>query len=487
MKKGFSLLAVIVFALSLFSPVGACASDASDLVQEISALPSDEGPTAFTRLVSVPSGCQPSVDTIRTQLQDYHQAAYDSNEVKAYNIYSGMRDELERLFASHDTCFEAVSDAYLLGSVAMLDWKGTRLIPLYAAFLVRKQRVELITPDVYDSYLRAINKKDSSRLMGWYDCVDDSIHLNVLLPPLNLGAAFAHELDHMFRDKYDPTVPVGTSLKSWVLYDETLATLFEGYLEFSLYSSPDEPLTIADLGKSKLNEHHYQISFDNNLFSKNGFLSKTFPWYEVRPSDYRRVMAESMLVPCFRKSGIGAFSYDGKQRKKIFALYTMVEKVYFHDQFGGLEESTLLSETPVSNDANLCDNTEPFFIFFPQGILTGFGPREISQLETFSSLLGIKTDSCKWFEDGISTDLKDYIGSKILSDPGAEGAKGDDKGAHGGAEGAKGDDKGAHGGAEGAKGDDKGAHGGAEGAKGDDKHAKGSFPLRPCLLPGKGF
>ena len=120
-------------------------------------------------------------------------------------------------------------------------------------------------------------------MLGGYDCANSAIYLDPSLPPMDLGATFLHELDHLFLDKqisvqalekYYPSATKGIDWRAYVLDDELVAILHGALIQKQM-SNLVRNFTEVNLGLFDFTIPHraYQLTNDLDLTSKKGILS----------------------------------------------------------------------------------------------------------------------------------------------------------------------------------------------------------------------
>jgi hypothetical protein len=186
-----------------------------------------------------------------------------------YNFSAGLKGlteshgsmamySLQAAYAQNETerCFEAVALAYSIASVAMFEPFTTLQVPRHeirdpvptnaaytflAIYLSTSGRVKIINPEwrqAQSCLWKALSHDQKSyKVSGAFDCKAQNILLDPFLRPLNMGAVFIHEIDHMFRDAAFDLTKFDGQLNDFLLMDETLALARSAYLQLHLRST----------------------------------------------------------------------------------------------------------------------------------------------------------------------------------------------------------------------------------------------------------
>ena len=184
------------------------------------------------KLVNAPDArCVPLQRKVISETIQYGRDAFNSKNSVTKKESDEILKSLRDLESAHDNCFDSVARAYLAISLHLLDPSnsnvgnlqnndridghpfptGLELTLLGAALLNHKTSggsyvVEFLTPfrrtqESSQVWNQKTQGESEFLVSAGYDCVERKILIDPYLPPLNLGATFVHELDHMFRDR----------------------------------------------------------------------------------------------------------------------------------------------------------------------------------------------------------------------------------------------------------------------------------------------
>jgi hypothetical protein len=230
---------------------------------------------------------------------------------KAYQKFSTYLAEL-----STGDCFESVSVHYAIWAYQDLlrfpekyresDDKSLRPestgMKLVLERLAREGKLRPLTPELRKDLGGEWNEhvtghhSNSFSILGAYDCEDTTIWFDPLLPPLNLGAVIAHEMDHLTRDKITFTrgwenTSKKASLEELLVMDEVLSSLMAGIGQYRLRADSNRDTPIQ---RSRPYKFYFQATtlffprnlypkffdvppaFDGSLFSRDGALDKAW-------------------------------------------------------------------------------------------------------------------------------------------------------------------------------------------------------------------
>ncbi|MEQ1877995.1 MAG: hypothetical protein ABL958_15235 [Bdellovibrionia bacterium] len=243
-------------------------------------------------------------------------------------------EKLRTSYAQNGTegCFEAVSLAYAVASVAMFEpmsmpiasYKRQENDPVatnaaysyIAIYLANSGRVKIIDPALRDGkscMWRALSAdKKTYKVGGAYDCMSRTIFLDPFQRPLNMGAVILHEIDHLFRDAaYDLSRFPG-DLTEYLLIDETLAIARAAYLQMHYRDNP---------GRSGL--YLIEPREDLSLYKRGGSFEGIYTSLRAKgPVTMDRFYRESLLP----KPGVGLYP---PQQMLTYKVYGVVNETYF--------------------------------------------------------------------------------------------------------------------------------------------------------------
>ena len=228
----------------------------------------------LARMVASPeTRCQSIQQDIVTRTIAYGRQAFASDrpgshaDSKSKKIAAGILKTLHELENSRDDCFESVAKTYLAASLHLLEplnsnvgaavysplidgrpmASGLELTLLGTALLnLRdpggKPVVEILTvdrrsgKDMGSVWLKTTTPESKDYLVAaGYDCLSRHVLIDPYRAPLDLGATFVHEIDHLFRDRVnlpgepekDGTLSGRIALE--IALDESLASIVSAY------------------------------------------------------------------------------------------------------------------------------------------------------------------------------------------------------------------------------------------------------------------
>ena len=184
------------------------------------------------KLITTPDDrCKPIQRSVVVQVIAYGRKAFDSDKSGSEKQAQATLNLLHQLEDSGNSCFDSVARTYLAATLHLLDPSnsnnganfnnpridgrpqasnlqltllGAALVNHHRAdgsaviqFLTPRRRTQGMTP-VWDQ--KTGGGKDYLVSAG-YDCTAQGILIDPYLMPLDLGATFVHEMDHLFRDR----------------------------------------------------------------------------------------------------------------------------------------------------------------------------------------------------------------------------------------------------------------------------------------------
>ena len=261
---------------------------------------------AFSATSALADSCQPYREQIWQHIVEYNKEAFDSKTNRAEDHYLKIQDILFKQVGEDEPCFQTLADSYVsfaygiydpnkigrgqMGSSVGLISGGitsvqNRQTPTFVTKLFEHKKVVYLT-DASRKQLGGIwaekdHQGEEYNLIGGYDCAETKIYLDISLRPFDLTATLTHELDHLYRDKawnIDPKLMTndedGKPQINWTLYnlaDEALAITAGASVFIGAKSSWEvDPFW----GSLSAIHHHYKITNDFTLFSKNGPVSR---------------------------------------------------------------------------------------------------------------------------------------------------------------------------------------------------------------------
>lgn len=303
----------------------------------------------------VPKACKASVDKIISALHDYAYASYWNRGGEAKRNHRTIQAILKSLPVEND-CKRWGHVAYVLGSLSLYNHRQNNgalsLIHLAIPLYNERKFIPL------DSKLRnewGGEWKKPNRIMGAYECERTEVYFDSTLPPYDVGAVIAHELEHLMRDKYTFSAADSPFLKdvaSAVLLDELISSLHAGYLQISLMKDSlrqsKNELTSSFLsldvnGLSFNKRRALRLSDDLDLFKKRGHLYRI--WSKgVKSGDvgYGMLFSEFFAASIFPVL-IG--SAEDKDNRSGSAIIKIINQAYFDGKGPSSEHvvDTLLS------------------------------------------------------------------------------------------------------------------------------------------------
>ncbi|MCC6277763.1 MAG: hypothetical protein IT289_07615 [Oligoflexia bacterium] len=286
----------------------------------------------------------------------------------------------------------------------------------------------------------------SSDIQGAYDCQTSTIFLNSDLPPIDLAAAFVHEVSHLYRDKLldiekvqsDFGLRESSDWISFLLLDETLAITQAGLFQRNLKAVEGNQYP------------EFGILNDRSLVSANGPLS------ELILHSPRMTTDQMILGQFWGCKGLESCAYanDSAVEAIRLSLYQIVYNVYFPRSAMESKVKANLAPERISDDYSSFSE----FIRLGQGILKS--ARAMEKLKTaLSAPSAVCTAFVNAYENASGTlslysDFEisiDAEGNWKIDKPGRDGAKPGRDGAKPGRDGAKPGRDGAKPGRDGAK------------------------------------
>jgi hypothetical protein len=251
------------------------------------------------KLIDAPDPrCIPLQRKIISQTIQYGRDAYNSKASTTKKESDEILKSLRGLENTHDSCFDTVARAYLAISLHLLEPEnsnvgsllnndrldghpfpnGLELTMLGAALLNHKNSegsdiVEFLTPlrrtqESSQVWNQKTQGGSDFLVSAGYDCAERKILIDPYLPPLNLGATFVHELDHMFRDR----VQVGETASNQI-YVELLAAR----AALDAYSSGQTVAAVVDPLDAHLS---LKLAMDETLASAvSAYYQRHMEWF----------------------------------------------------------------------------------------------------------------------------------------------------------------------------------------------------------------
>jgi len=418
---------VLLLSLLVFTPISmeSFASETIDLI--------DTNPV-----------CRPLMRVIQKKTNRYAETSqlfanfhYDGTSIvfegdpKAYSDFKSIQRFLSVLKWTKNPCYSAVLKAYAVTAVEISLIHESSNISQTVAFLANEGVIQPLPASYKKQYAQF-----GAHIFGAYDCTQTKIYIDYSKRPFDLGASILHEISHLFRDKFVTEIPIAHSIQSWLLLDETLASVTAGAVQWDSTNgyTPDQILGTGDFRlfdpSGNLNGIFYHIFINKDPGMPTALFNGT----------------DSILPHLLGQSFLHAEAHNelgSEIQTEIQNIYQIVSQGYFGHALAKGWGSALQPQTNSLNYDPLTTKVSTYS--------AGLAPFSAT-LSELSQKLKSASPACLQFKQAIKNgELTDYISVKATK-PGNEGVKT-----------------------------------GNEGVKTGDEDAKPSINIKPCLLPGKGF
>jgi len=374
-------------------------------------------------------------DKIWSEVKTYQKYLLNGRFREAEKVIHGTIDYVENDIGENNGCFHQAALSYILSSLVLWDQQTASNfnyeLLLTTAFLGNQGKLVLLTPNLRKSLQgndkkSFWTKKDSRgfEVIGGYECERSIIYIDSNLRPFNVSATLVHELDHLFRDKYEEVDETKTA-RLVTFVDELSATLHGLFVQKALAT---DPLILRSTYNRVDPEMHVTKKFlwytrydntyqnkkqppnDANLYAQNGFFDQFWDSRGMTPFS----LYESFLKHWNITEGLTKNYPEYLPDLKILrSIMNVVSAGYFKNK-------SFIESTPVPTLSNPLSHAiwsvdEPF------SGMDGF----LFRLSSLTKKLDEPSNSCIAFGNSVTNgELDDYLGTGSSSDPGQPGNDG---------------------------------------------------------------